>query len=742
MFGNNHDNNCSQYDVLYRAALIPIEPDELSHPTQQEVKYDILAIHKVGQYVGCASLETVNPPFDEQTLKLLASEAFPKDEEHVKLLTELVSFMIGASVKSNYDHNQAIAKVVLTFERHRITSTKRSSNADGSVIKKFIFKDQQTTMRNVSLKTAGNFNPRDYLGENKKAPFYEPVLACLLQNTPANLENLYSQKVPLSQSPYEEPLDVMLFRFEKLIQIDQFMKDPSVKTKTCLLGAVILRKLIKLSTQVPEFPDMDKRIQMNLKEHLMNLLHAYNCQQQKINCNDQICKHLKYILTHMQSCTDGRLCKKTGKSQSPCRAGGRNKKLKLDNDRHYDSDECMIVMNVTARIEHEIFQQSSSQEEYLHLLLDRLYKIKADIEQPLLDADCKTDSEGNSKESLQQTDLDGPKAKKRRTLPDTSDEEIEEVNYEGLTENQLKYCQLYVSTRVLQTGYILNMNIMIQAIVFSGAFQAFELSNMSDSRTIGESSDNLKKELASKLLPKYQNQTIFQALSCLYSYGLQLCYGLPLTFTTFLVTYGGLSKEDKALLAIQALTESDRPLTDTETEEFNGDASDHYGKLMKVLFPTEYNRFHTELAEQFLVHIETVKDKAFVTAAVEHFMDHFYRFPGAHHRTILLDLVIKFLKEKWISRSDKYYHSYATKMYQMLKRLLDSSSGFAETITVLLLENWSCVCKYFMPKDIKDILKDIEKVVESNVFKETDQLLKLVETYLLEECVHDIECGH
>ncbi|XP_052100230.1 uncharacterized protein LOC127734425 [Mytilus californianus] len=1202
-----------------------------------------LAIHKVGQYVGCASLETVNPPFDEQTLKLLASEAFPKDEEHVKLLTELVSskncnsewekgesffqkghvqnirqvgFMIGASVKSNYDHNQAIAKVVLTFERHRITSTKcsickemiwcrhivavilkrikspekvpvhapltdtlltltreqlqkllqyainqspgdilcqifehidkiknprslisriqgypdptlgigedeqntdqlllkeirrnldndllytdnyesklqsnslsdqvqfmasenhslkeknlktaisllrikdvdmagriliqiaqalfegprlspssmsfrldverwfslfvssfegqirhdiltvaldinkRSSNADGSVIQKFIFKDQQTTMRSVSLKTAGNFNPRDYLGENKKAPFYEPVLACLLQNTPANLENLYSQKVPLSQSPYEEPLDVMLFRFEKLIQIDQFMKDPSVKTKTCLLGAVILRKLIKISTQfsnvgsskneieekesntdcidvdisdmlpdvedipdeiievykqseVPEFPDMDKWVQMNLKEYLMNLLHAYNCQQKKINCNDQICKQLKSLLTHMQSCTDGRLCKnkecfrsrlmlqhwnscnrveclvcsplktkvvmasvmnfghakcdmcklirknychytctlpclmcaagktitvkekdgsfclhfirqlsgedcsghtcrychhmkntesgtnsksttclticdkpnscrlcsnesslnkitldteivtefmvkkdqtygsayrvlglqgfgkgiqsdykakETSKSQSPCRAGGRNKKLKVDNAtgwkdevtfgfrNHFigkivqallpvSSQTRMIVMNVTAyctRIEHEIFQQSSSQEEYLHLLLDRLYKIKADIEQPLLDAVCKTDSEGNSKESLQQTDVDGPKAKKRRTLPDTSDEEIEEVNYEGLTENQLKYCQLYVSTRVLQTEYILNMNIMIQVIVFSGAFQAFELSNMFDSRTIGESSDNLKKELASKFLPKYQNQTIFQALSCLYSYGLQLCYGIPLTFTTFLVTYGGLSKEDKALLAIQALTECDRPLTDTETEEFSGNATEHYGKLMKVLFPPEYNRFHTELAEQFLVHLETVKDKAFVTAAVEHFMDHFNRFPAAHHRTILLDLVIKFMKEKWISRSDKYYHSYAAKMYQMLKRLLDSSSGFAETITVLLLKNWSCVCKYFMPKVIKDILKDIEKVVESDVFKDSDQLLKLVETYLLEECVHDMECG-
>ncbi|VDI11101.1 coiled-coil and C2 domain-containing protein 1 [Mytilus galloprovincialis] len=408
-----------------------------------------LAIHKVGQYVGCASLETVNPPFDEQTLKLLASEAFPKDEEHVKLLTDLVSngkpstsissewhkgesfyqkghvqnirqvgFMIGASVKSSYDQHHAIAKVVLTFERHRITSTKcsickdmiwcshvvavilkrirspdkvpvhapltdtlltltreqlqkllqyainqspgdilcqifehidkiknprslisriqgypdptlgigedeqntdqlllkkirknldhdllytddfesklqnnslsdqvqfmasdnlalkeknlktaisllrikdvdmagriliqiaqalfegprlapssmlyrldverwfslfvssfkgqirhdiltvaldmnkRSCNADGSVSKKFIFEDRQTTMRSVSLKTAGNFNSRDYLGENKNAPFYEPVLACLLENTPENLENLYCQKVPLSQ---------------------------------------------------------------------------------------------------------------------------------------------------------------------------------------------------------------------------------------------------------------------------------------------------------------------------------------------------------------------------------------------------------------------------------------------------------------------------------------------------------------------------------------------------------------
>ncbi|XP_076101680.1 uncharacterized protein LOC143071322 [Mytilus galloprovincialis] len=1200
-----------------------------------------LAIHKVGQYVGCASLETVNPPFDEQTLKLLASEAFPKDEEHVKLLTDLVSngkpstsissewhkgesfyqkghvqnirqvgFMIGASVKSSYDQHHAIAKVVLTFERHRITSTKcsickdmiwcshvvavilkrirspnkvpvhapltdtlltltreqlqkllqyainqspgdilcqifehidkiknprslisriqgypdptlgigedeqntdqlllkkirknldhdllytddfesklqnnslsdqvqfmasdnlalkeknlktaisllrikdvdmagriliqiaqalfegprlapssmlyrldverwfslfvssfkgqirhdiltvaldinkRSCNADGSVSKKFIFEDGQTTMRSVSLKTAGNFNPRDYLGENKNAPFYEPVLACLLENTPANLENLYSQKVPLSQSPYEESLDVMLFRFEKLIQIDQFMKDPSVKTKTCLLGAVILRKLIKLSSkfskvgwnnneievkesntdcidvdisdmlpevedvpdeivevykqsEVPEFPkDMDKRVQMNIKEHLMNLLHAYNCQQQKINCTDQTCKQLKSLLTHMQVCTEERLCKnkecfssklilqhwnscervecsvcsplkeqvvmasvmnyghvncdmcklirknychytctlpclmcaagktmtikekdgsfclhfirqlnggdcsghtcsycshmkktesgtssnsstcfticdkpnscrlcskesslnkitldtevvtefmvkndqtygaayralglqgygkdiqsdfkakETGKSQSPYRAGVTNKKLKVDKGtgwkeqvtfgfrNHFigkivqallpvSSQTGELVMNATAyctRIEHEIFQESSSQEEYLHLILNRLYKIKTSLTQQQLDGV----SEGSSKELLQET-VEEPKSKKRRTVGgDTScDEEIEDDNG-GLTENQLKYCQLYVSTKVLQTGNILSMNPMIQVIVFSGAFQAFELFNCCDSRTIGESSDKFKK-LAALILPNYRDQAIFKALSSLYSYGLQLCYGIPLTFTSFLVTYGGLSKEDKAMLAIQALTETVCPLTDTDTKEFNGSAIDHYGKLMRVLFPTEPSRYHTELAEKFLVHVETVKDKAFVTAAVEHFMDYYHRFPGAQHRTILLNLMIKFIKEKWISRSDKYYNSYATKVYQTLKVLL--SSGFAETITVLLLENWSCVCQYFMSNDIKDILKEIEKVVQRNAVKDTDQLLKLVETYLMEECVHEIHCG-
>ncbi|XP_063431669.1 uncharacterized protein LOC134714359 [Mytilus trossulus] len=1197
-----------------------------------------LAIHKVGQYVGCASLETVNPPFDEQTLKLLASEAFPKDEEHVKLLTELVSngntsnsinsewhkgasfyqkghvqnirqvgFMIGASVKSSYDQHHAIAKVVLTFERHRITSTKcsickdmiwcshvvavilkrirspdkvpvhapltdtlltltreqlqkllqyainqspgdilcqifehidkiknprslisriqgypdptlgigedeqntdqlllkkirknldhdlvytdnyesklqstslsdqvqfmasdnltlkeknlktaisllrikdvdmagriliqiaqalfegprlslssmsyrldverwfslfvssfkgqirhdiltvaldmnkRSCNADGSVIQKFIFEDMQTTMRSVSLKTAGNVNPRDYLGENKKAPFYEPVLACLLQNTPASLENLYSQKVPLSQSLYEESLDVMLFRFEKLIQIDQFMKEPSVKTKTCLLGAVILRKLIKLSSkfskvgwnnneieekesktdcidvdisdmlpevedvpdeiievykpsEVPEFSkDMDKWVQMNIKEHLMNLLHAYNCQQHKINCADQTCKQLKSLLTHMQACTEGRLCKnkecyssrlilqhwnscervecsvcsqlkekvvmasvmnyghvncdmcklirqnychytctlpclmcaagktmtikekdgsfclhfirqlhddncsghtctycshmkkteagtssksttcfticdkpnscrlcsnesslnkitldpeivtefmvkndqtygaayraiglqgygkdiqsdfkakETGKSQSPYRAGVRNKRLKVDHGtgwkdqvtfgfrNHFigkivqallpvSSQTGELVMNATAyctRIEHEIFQESSCQEDYIHIILNRLYCIIKSIEQQHLD--------GVSEE----TDVEGPKSKKRRRIPDHScdddDDDIEEDDDGGLTEDQLKYCQLYVSTKVLQTGNILSMKPMIQVIVFTGAFRAFELFNCLDSRDIGESSDNLKKELASKLLPKYQDQAIFKALSSLYSYGLQLYYEIPLTFTSFLVTYGGLLKEDKALLAIHALTENVSPSIDTKTKEFNGSAIDHYGKLMKVLFPTEFSRFHIKLAEQFLLSLETVKDKAFVTAAVEHFMDYYHLFPEAQHRMILINLMIKFIKEKWISRSDKYYNSYATKVSQTLRVLLNS--GFAETITVLLLENWSTVCQYFRPNDIKDILKDIEKVVQRNDVKDTDQLLKLVETYLMEECVHEIHCG-
>ncbi|CAG2219331.1 NR1F4 [Mytilus edulis] len=653
-------------------------------------------------------------------------------------------------------------------------------------------------------------------------------------------------------------------------------------------------------SEVPEFPkDMDKRVQMNIKEHLMNLLHAYNCQQQKINCTDQTykeCFSSKLILQHWNSCDrvecsvcsplkeqvvmasvmnyghvncdmcklirknychytctlpclmcaagktmtikekDGSFClhfirqlngddcsghtcsycshmkktesgtssnsstcfticdkpnscrlcskesslnkitlgkdysslnkitldtevvaefmvkndqtygaayralglqgygkdiqsdfkaKETGKSQSPYRAGVRNKKLKVDKGtgwkeqvtfgfrNHFigkivqallpvSSQTGELVMNATAyctRIEHEIFQESSSQEEYLHLTLNRLHKIKASIKQQQLDEI----SEGSCKELLLKTDE--PKSKKRKTVRDTScEEEIEDDNG-GLTENQLKYCQLYVSTKVLQTGNILSMNPMIQVIIFSGAFQAFELFNCCDSRTIGESTM------------------------------------LWHTFNLYLIP-GNLwwtIKKDKAMLAIQALTETVCPLTDTDTEEFNGSAIDHYGKLMRVLFPTEPSRYHTELAEKFLVHVETVKDKAFVTAAVEHFMDYYHRFPGAQHRTILLNLMIKFIKEKWISRSDKYYNSYATKVYQTLKVLL--SSGFAETITVLLLENWSCVCQYFMSNDIKDILKEIEKVVQRNAVKDTDQLLKLVETYLMEECVHEIHCG-
>lgn len=51
-------------------------------------------------------------------------------------------------------------------------------------------------------------------------------------------------------SVYEEPLDVMLFRFDCLVQYYQWTDDTKCPYKMCVLGTFILKKLLLLSENV------------------------------------------------------------------------------------------------------------------------------------------------------------------------------------------------------------------------------------------------------------------------------------------------------------------------------------------------------------------------------------------------------------------------------------------------------------------------------------------------------------
>ncbi|XP_063431671.1 zinc finger SWIM domain-containing protein 8 homolog [Mytilus trossulus] len=105
-----------------------------------------LAAAKVGQHVCCSTLQKTNPPLDEKTLRVVAYNAFPRDEEHVRVISELsdnrpeywnggkhlfkdgyvkrikqIGFLLAAVVEDNC-HGKS-ASVTVAFEKQRITST-------------------------------------------------------------------------------------------------------------------------------------------------------------------------------------------------------------------------------------------------------------------------------------------------------------------------------------------------------------------------------------------------------------------------------------------------------------------------------------------------------------------------------------------------------------------------------------------------------------------------------------------
>ncbi|XP_069126400.1 uncharacterized protein [Argopecten irradians] len=86
-------------------------------------------------------------------------------------------------------------------------------------------------------------NSQGILGASRTAPFYQAVCSSLISDPPDSLEDLLNgNQRPLTTS-YEEPLPIMLLRFETLMHFGT----KKVDQKLYYLGVVILRKLLNLS---------------------------------------------------------------------------------------------------------------------------------------------------------------------------------------------------------------------------------------------------------------------------------------------------------------------------------------------------------------------------------------------------------------------------------------------------------------------------------------------------------------
>ncbi|XP_052098777.1 uncharacterized protein LOC127733459 [Mytilus californianus] len=113
----------------------------------------------------------------------------------------------------------------------------------------------QISMRSIKLRkerTDCNDNVMiNLMGENRFGPFYEAILAHFQRSIPEGLQHLYDKRVDFRESTYEEPLDVMLFRFEELLHIDSNTSPGSTTNrKIGVLGTVIIKKLLYLTSEV------------------------------------------------------------------------------------------------------------------------------------------------------------------------------------------------------------------------------------------------------------------------------------------------------------------------------------------------------------------------------------------------------------------------------------------------------------------------------------------------------------
>lgn len=115
--------------------------------------------------------------------------------------------------------------------------------------------------------------------------------------------------------------------------------------------------------------------------------------------------------------------------------------------------------------------------------------------------------------------------------------------------------------------------------------------------------------------------------------------------------------------------------------------------------------------------------------AVEYYIDFLEEYLAVEQRAILLDLVVKFIKEGSVKS-----FRYTVKIFNFLKNLLRSE--LETEVISKLLKIWSSVCKFFDSQSLKDILDDMKIFVD----KEDGGILNSVENYLKEDCNHNIGC--
>ncbi|XP_063431771.1 uncharacterized protein LOC134714454 [Mytilus trossulus] len=349
----------------------------------------------------------------------------------------------------------------------------------------------------------------------------------------------------------------------------------------------------------------------------------------------------------------------------------------------------MTVVAFCTRMEQQLFDKADTKEDYFHLLVDKMYRIKKQAE-----AKRREQKSG----SVQIEDDDSEPAAKRPRLSDTSNNEAPQGI---LSKEQLMYCLLYVSVRVLD--HLKRWTSVNQSIILNGVFRAYELANVSG-LNLGSSWNSLKKQLTNT--SKRFKGPLWRAVAIMNANLLLKTSCVPLSLTAFLVTFGDLPLRTQADLCIKALTDSHVPLSGSTFIQFDSSQLEEYKSLMEPLFPSEYSEFHVKLAEKLLLHLDNVQDKDFIKTALYFFLDQVERFKhpeiNLDNRLLLTRLIVRFISEEWVLPTDD---NSVAKIHTALCVLMMSSPGAPSSVNFYLLEIWFKVCKFFNSLQMAELLK-------------------------------------
>ncbi|XP_052100188.1 uncharacterized protein LOC127734388 [Mytilus californianus] len=302
-----------------------------------------------------------------------------------------------------------------------------------------------------------------------------------------------------------------------------------------------------------------------------------------------------------------------------------------------------------------------------------------------------------------------------------------------LSKEQLMYCLLYVSVRVLDR--IETWTIVYQSIILNGAFRAYELANVSG-LNLGDSWNSLKYQLTTRCLPKVEEVPIFRAVANMNANLLLKTSCIPLSLAAFLVTSGDLPSRTQADLCLKALTDSHIPLSGSTFIKFSSSPLQEYERLMKPLFPTENSEFHVKLAEKFMLHLDIVQDKDFIKTALYFFMDQVERFEypviNTDNRLLLTRLIVRFISEEWVPPTDE---NSVAKIHKALCVLLMSSPGATASVMFYLLEIWFKVCRFFNFQKMTELLKTAKQA--GDLVWQKSGIRELVLTCLGKDCIQE-----